>query len=431
MLLTAAAIAVLLILSAFFSGSETALTGASDAQMHRLQARGNKSARTVNRLLEHKGPLLGAILIGNNLVNILAAALATSLMIGAFGEAGIVYATAIMTVLIVMFSEILPKTYAMHNPDRVALGVAPIMRPLVQIFWPVTWATQILVRGTLRLFGMRLDPEEPFLSSAEELRGAIELHNGEDKAVSHERAMLRSVLDLAEVDVEEIMVHRKTIAMVNADDPAEEILDQILASPYTRIPIWRENTDNVIGVVHVKEILRALKNAEQGSGELNIEKLASAPWFIPETTRLLDQLEAFRSRREHFALVVDEYGSLMGVVTLEDILEEIVGDISDEHDVSMPGLRPQPDGSYIVDGHFTIRDLNRQLDWSLPDEEASTIAGLVLHESRRIPDEGQVFIFYGYRFEILRRMRHQITDIRLTPPKGSAASAPKTIESSS
>jgi Mg2+/Co2+ transporter CorB len=267
--------------------------------------------------------------------------------------------------------------------------------------------------------------------ASEELRGAIELHEGNDKAVQNERAMLRSVLDLAEVEVAEIMVHRKTVVSVNADDPADVILDQILASPHTRLPLWRGETDNVIGVVHVKEILRALNNREGEIEALNIEALAAAPWFVPETTRLLDQLETFRSRREHFALVVDEYGSLMGVVTLEDILEEIVGDISDEHDLAVPGLNPQPDGSLIVDGQFTIRDLNRQMEWSLPDEEAATIAGLVLHESRRIPEEGQVFIFYGFRFEILRRQRHQITSIRLSPPRKIEGITEKTSDQSS
>jgi Mg2+/Co2+ transporter CorB len=426
MVIISGAILILLILSAFFSGSETALTAASKPLMHQLDTQGNRRAALVNRLHERKGPLLGAILIGNNLVNILASALATSVLIGMFGEAGIAYATILMTLLIVMFSEILPKTYAMHNADRLALAVAPIMRPVVRLFSPLAWATQIIVRGVLGLFGMSLNPDEPFVPASEELRGAIALHDGDGKAIQNERAMLRSVLDLAEVEVEEIMVHRKTVVSVNADDPVDVILDQILASPHTRLPLWRGETDNVIGVVHVKEVLRALNNREGVIEALNFEAMATAPWFVPETTRLLDQLDAFRSRREHFALVVDEYGSLMGLVTLEDILEEIVGDISDEHDIAVPGLHPHPDGSLIVDGQFTIRDLNRQMEWSLPDEEAATIAGLVLHESRRIPDVGQVFIFYGFRFEILHRQRHQITSIRLSPPRNIKDNTAKT-----
>ncbi len=411
---TIVAIALLLILSAFFSGTETALTGSSRPLMHQLEQRGSRRARLVNQLHERKPHLIGAILIGNNLVNILASALATSALITAFGEAGIVYATLIMTSLVVMFAEILPKTYALQNSDRVSLRVAPIIQPIVFLLSPFTRTTSFIVRITLKIFGIQLNEPDEFDSKTDELRGAIELHEGEDEAIGHERAMLRSVLDLSEVDVGEIMVHRKTIAMINADDRPEEIVAQVLASQYTRLPLWRGNVDNIVGVIHAKELLRALQEHPNGAGELDIPTLAADPWFIPETTRLLDQLHSFRNRHEHFALVVDEYGSLMGVVTLEDILEEIVGDISDEHDVSVPGLRRQPNGSFIVDGKFTIRDLNRQLEWNLPDEEAATVAGLLLHESRRIPEVGQTFLFYGVRFEVLRRQRHQITSIKVT-----------------
>jgi Mg2+/Co2+ transporter CorB len=421
MLTMLVAITILLVLSAFFSGSETALTGASRPLMHQLETKGNSRAKTVNKLQERKGRLIGAILIGNNLVNILASALATSILIGMFGEAGIAYATIIMTALIVMFAEILPKTYALQNADRAALQIAPIIRPLVILLSPITFGTQWVVRIALRIFGIHLHSGEDFISKTDELRGAIELHQSEeddDDTVQHERAMLRSVLDLSEVDVGEIMVHRKTVAMINADEPAEEIVGQVLASQYTRLPLWRDQPENIIGVLHAKEVLRAIHENE-GNFNINIESLAAEAWFIPETTRLLDQLQAFRDRHEHFALVIDEYGSLEGVVTLEDILEEIVGDIADEHDISVPGLRPQSDGSYIVDGSFTIRDLNRHFEWNLPDEEASTIAGLILHESRRIPDVGQAFMFHGLRFDIMRRQRHQITAIRITPSNAS------------
>ena len=413
LMITVGAIALLLILSALFSGTETALTGSSHPLMHQLEQKGNKSAKLVNRLHERKGQLIGAILIGNNLVNILASALATSLLIAAFGEAGIAYATIVMTMLIVMFAEILPKTYALQNADRVALRVAPFMRPIVFLFSPLTNATSAIVRITLLIFGVKLQNKNGFVSGTEELRGAIELHEGDKASIQRERAMLRSVLDLAEVEVGEIMVHRKTVTMINADDPPEGIVAQVLASPYTRLPLWRENSDNIVGIIHAKELLRALLDQPGGAGSLDVPSLSADPWFVPETTHLLDQLQAFRDRHEHFALVVDEYGSLLGVVTLEDILEEIVGDISDEHDISVPGLRSQQDGSFIVDGQFTIRDLNRQLNWKLPDEEAATVAGLILHESRRIPEIGQTFLFYGVRFEVLHRMRHQITSIRV------------------
>jgi len=416
MLAITIAIICLIIISAFFSGSETALTAASRPLMHQLESKGSHGARIVNQLDARKGRLLGAILIGNNLVNILASALATSVLLTLVGDNAVAYATIIMTVVVVLFAEILPKTYAVHNADRMAILIAPVIQPIVFLFSPLSWAAQRVVRLTLNICGLKLRPEESFFSQTEILRGAIELHQGEEETVTRERAMLRSVLDLAEVEVGEIMSHRKSVYMINADDPLPAIVEQVLDSPYTRLPLWRNDTDNIVGVLHAKELLRALKALPEDQAHLDIEALAAKPWFVPETTRLLDQLQAFRDRHEHFALVVDEYGSLLGVVTLEDILEEIVGDITDEHDISVAGIRAQADGSYIIDGSVTIRDLNREMEWSLPDEEASTIAGLILHESRRIPEVGQTFMFFGFRFEILRRQRHQLTAVRVTPP---------------
>jgi Mg2+/Co2+ transporter CorB len=251
-------------------------------------------------------------------------------------------------------------------------------------------------------------------TTAEEL-GAIDL-DAAAEAPPASRAMLRSILDLAEVPVSDIMQHRRNIVMIDADQPAATVVEEVLASPYTRIPLWRGSTDNIVGVLHIRALLRALQAAGGNAAAIDVAGLAAPPWFIPENTNLLDQLQAFRKRREHFALVVDEYGTLLGIVTLEDILEEIVGDIADEHDLKMPpGVAPQPDGAWRVDGTVTIRDLNRELGWQLPDEHASTIAGLVLYEARRIPEAGQVFAFHGFRFEILERQRNQITRLRITP----------------
>jgi len=248
------------------------------------------------------------------------------------------------------------------------------------------------------------------------LRGAIELHAGEDEqVVRHERAMLRSVLDLAEVQVSEIMTHRRNIATIDANQPQNQAIEQILASPYTRVPLWRDDPDNIVGILHAKALLRAIRGHDNNTKPIDLIGLASDPWFIPEQTLLLDQLESFRQRREHFAVVVDEYGSLMGIVTLEDIIEEIVGDIDDEHDVTPHEVKREHDGSFVLDGSETIRDLNREYEWGLPDEEAATLAGLILHESRRIPQVGQSFIFHDFRFDILERQRHQITSVRVTP----------------
>ena len=417
MLTTILIIAFLLVLSAFFSGSETALTGASRPVMHQLEKNGNRRAEIINLLFNHKEHLIGAILLGNNLVNIFASALATSLLITIFGDAGVAYATITMTLLILIFSEILPKTYAIRNASQSALFVAPAIKVIVWILTPVTSSISFVVRGILKIFGIDFPAEDIFGTNSEELRGAIELHAGLDKNIKQERDMLRSVMDLGEVQVGEIIVHRKNITAVNANLSPTQLVAEVLDSPYTRLPLWQNDPENIVGVLHVKALFREISVLGDDLSKLDVLGLAADPWFIPEQTLLVDQLEAFQKRREHFALVVDEYGSLMGVVTLEDIIEEIVGDIDDEHDVSVSGVSPRPDGSYIVDGTVTIRDFNREFEWDIPDEEASTMAGLVLHESRRIPEVGQRFLFHGFRFEIISRHHHQITKLRLTPPK--------------
>ena len=413
-LATIGGIVVLLVLSGFFSSSETALTAASRPRMHLLEAKGDKRAGLVNRLRSEQDSMIGTILLGNNLVNILASALATSVLISLFGETGVVYATIAMTLLVLIFGEILPKTYAFRHADRLALTIAPTFLVLVRLLGPVMSAIQYFIRGVQRIFGVKYDGNQEWSATVEELRGAIEMHRGRGAMARDERAMLHSILDLADVDVEMVMQHRRDIFMIDAALPTSRIVEEALESPYTRIPLWRDTPDNIIGVMHAKAMLREVHAHTGDLDALDIDKIATPPWFIPESTTLLDQLQAFRRRREHFALVVDEYGALMGVVTLEDILEEIVGDISDEHDVAPIGVRPQRDGSYLVSGGVTVRDLNRRFGWDLPDQDAATIAGLVIHESKVIPQVGQIFHFHGFRFQIGRRQRNRITSLRMT-----------------
>ncbi len=417
MWMTIGVIVVLLLLGAFFSGAETALTGASRARMHQLEQEGNRKAKLVNRLREHKEHMIGALLLGNTLINILSSALATSLAIGIFGDRGVVYATILMTILVLIFAEVMPKTYAINYADRSALLLAPLVQAVVVVLTPITTSVSWIVRRLLGLFGVVV-LTDGLASNEEELRGAIELHRGVDTEgeVKEERAMLRSILDLTNVEVGEIMTHRRNVVMIDSALPPSEILDAVLESAFTRVPLWQGEPDNIIGVLHAKALLKEVHAYGDDLADLDILSIAHKPWFTPDTTTLFDQLQAFRQRREHFALVVDEYGSLMGVVTLEDILEEIVGDIADEHDLQVAGVTAETSGSYVVDGWVTIRDLNREFEWRLPDERASTIAGLVLNEARRIPDVGQTFVFYDFKFEILGRQRHQITSLRLTPP---------------
>ena len=415
---------VCLLLSAFFAGSETALTASSRASMARLQKQGNKRAGTVNRLLEQRERLLGALLFGNNAVNIAASVLATHFLLTLFGDVGVVYATVVMTILVVVFSEILPKTAAFNAPDRIALAVARPMYWFVKLFGPLLMAIEALVRWLLKFVGMTVGEDQEVLSAREELRGAVDLLHSEGDVETLDRDMFGGVLDLRDLVVSDVMIHRTNMITLNADDKPEDIVNTVIASPVTRLPLWRGNPENIVGVLHVKDLLRALHAVDGDAAKVDITGLLTPPWFVPEMRPVSEQLKAFRRRKTQLALVVDEYGEVEGLVTLEDILEEIVGDITDEHDVAMPGVRRQPDGSVSVDGAVPIRDLNRVMEWNLPDQEATTVAGLVIHEARSIPDVGQSFTFHGFRFRVLRRERNRITALRIQPlPRKPAARA--------
>ena len=411
--------------SAFFSGAETALTAASRARMHALEMDGDPSAKLVNRLIAMRSRLISAMLLGGQIVNIAASSFATSVLLVVAGDRGVVYATIIMTVLVVIFAEVLPKTIAIAYPDRVSLIIAPVVSFFVMIFWPIVAAVETFVRSLLWLCGMRQAERPTAGSGHDELRGAVDLLHREGGVERSERDMFGALLELGEIEVSDVMIHRTNMRTINADLAPAELVRAVLASPYTRMPVWRGEPDNIIGVLHAKDLFRALAAAGGDSSRLDIEDIALDAWFIPDTTTLRDQLQAFLRRKTHFALVVDEYGVVMGLVTLEDIIEEIVGDIKDEHDVAVQGMRPQPDGSVIVEGSVTIRDLNRAMDWNLPDEEATTIAGLVIHEARAIPEPRQVFLFHGFRFEVLRKNRNRIAALRIS---ALAAPATKTRE---
>ncbi|MDY0028517.1 MAG: HlyC/CorC family transporter [Pseudobdellovibrionaceae bacterium] len=405
----------LLVLSAFFSGSETALTAVSSARMHSAEKDGDKKAALVNKILGNKERMIGGLLLGNNIVNITASSLAAGTLISIFGDSGVVYASAAMTILVVIFSEVLPKTYALHHADNMARIVAPIVYAVIYVCAPITAVITKIVRASLAIVGVDISKVQAG-SHLEMLRGVIDMHTGPDEEVQKQRAMLRSILDLADVTVDEVMIHRKNVVMLDLDDPAEMLVDEIMKCPYSRIPLYRESPDNIVGVIHTKWLMRELKAVGGDVSSINLEAIASEPWFIPDTTVLYDQLQAFRERGEHFAFIVDEYGSFEGIVTLEDILEEIVGEISDEHDNHITGVRPQPNGTYMVNGDVTIRDLRRELDWELPDDDYTTVAGLLLYETRQIPKAGQKFKFHGFDFEVARRQRNQIALVRITPP---------------
>jgi Mg2+/Co2+ transporter CorB len=406
----------LMALSAMFSAAETALTGASRARMHQLERDGDRAAQRVNRLLSDQETMIGAVLLGNSLINILASALTTQVITRAIpGAWGVAAATGIMTVLILVFAEVLPKTLAILRSDDVARFLSGPALLVVKVFGPIIYTIQYVVRKTLGLFGVRLGMEMDVLAAHEEIRGAVEYHHAEGLVESHDRWMLGGVLDLAEMDVSEVMVHRKEITLIDGGQSARQVLKEVLESGHSRLPIYREEPENIVGVLHNKDLLKAIADADGKVEAIDMAAIVREPWFIPETTSLKDQLAAFLKRRAHFALVVDEYGALQGLVTLEDILEEIVGEIEDEHDIAPQGVTAAPDGSVSVDGSVTIRDLNRAMNWDLPDDEAVTVAGLLIHEARRIPDTGQTFSFHRHRFTVLERKANRITKLQIWP----------------
>jgi Mg2+/Co2+ transporter CorB len=407
---------VILGISALFSAGETALTAASRGRLHQMERDGDRAAKRANRLLTDQEKMIGAILMMQNVLNIGASAVATisidKVIPGPWGAA---ISTAIMTVLVLVFAEVLPKTLAITKPEDVARFMSRPVLWIVIFLGPVITAVQWFVRGTLRLFGVRLSMEVDVLAAHEEIRGAVEYHHEEGAVESGDRNMFRGVLDLSELDVSQVMVHRKQIELIDADLPSAQIIETALSFSHTRVPLYRDNPENIIGVLHARDLMSAMARAGGDPAKVDVATITREPWFIPDTTNLKDQLAAFLRQKMHFALVVDEYGALQGLVTLEDILEEIVGEIDDEHDAVFTSIRKQSDGSIHVDGDMPIRDLNRAMDWELPDDHAVTVAGLVIHEARTIPEPGQTFIFYDRKFQIMRKQRNQITAIKITP----------------
>ena len=401
--------------SAFFAASETALTAASPGHMHTLEKEGDPRAGVVMRLLKQRNRLIAALLLGNTLANIGGSAFTTSALVLLVGDKGAVYATVIMTVLLLVFAEVLPKTLAINHPDRLSLAVAKSISVFVAIFGPLLIGVELFVRFVLRLAGVEISHGRKALSPYDELMSAVDILHDEGNVERSARDMFRGALDLQVLHVSDVMIHRTKMRTLDADLPPETIVREVLASPFTRLPLWRERPDNFIGALHSKDLLRALQALNLDMSKLRVDDIMLQPWFVPQQTTLEDQLEAFLKRKTHFALVVDEFGEVMGLVTLEDILEEIVGDIRDEHDLAIQGVRPQTDGGVVVDGAVPLRDLNRVMAWELPDEEATTVAGLVIHEAGAIPEAGQVFSYHGFRFEVLRKTRNRVTSLRVTP----------------
>ncbi len=422
LVLTALAVTALLLISAFFSGSETALTAASRGVLKAQADKGSRGAKAALAVTDDNERMIGALLLGNNIANILSAALTTALLTDLFGSKGVAIATVMVTVLVLVFAEVLPKTVAIISPVPVAILVAPGVKLLITLFTPIVTTVRAFVRLILRIFGLRADPNRHILALREEIAGAISLGHSEGAVEKEDRDRLLGALDLADRTVDEIMRHRRETEMVDADLAPEEIVSMVLASSHSRLPVYRGSDENILGVIHAKDLLREVERLShlhethaQAMAALDVVKVAMKPYFIPDTTTLDEQMREFLKRRTHFALVVDEYGTLQGLITLEDILEEIVGEITDEFDLvdKSNALKKAEDGSYLVEGSMTIRDLNRATDWALPDDEANTVAGLVIHEAQMIPAQGQAFSFHGFRFEVVTRRENRLTRLKV------------------
>ena len=400
----------LLIISAFFSGSETALTAASRPKMYQLEKENNLRAKIVNFLKNKKERLIGTLLLGNNLVNTLATAIATSFFISLLGDnqKGILYSTIVMTLLILIFGEVLPKTIAINKADKFALLFAPFIKFLVTILSPFTYLINFFTRIILKLFKFEISTD--ISTSEDELRGTIDLH-AKSEGTTQEKDMLQGILDLDDLQVKEIMTHRKNIEVIYVNESINKNIKKILNSQFTRLPLYDKNSDKILGIINVKDVLKNINKKKK----LDLKLIAKNAWFIPETTSVLDQLQEFKKKQRHLAFVVDEYGVLMGIITLEDIIEEIVGDIEDEHDIKIKGAKKSKDGKYTISGNVTIRDMNREFGWNLPDKNASTLAGLIFHEIKTIPEPGKIFSFYGFRFEIINVRKNHIELVRVIP----------------
>ncbi|MDF2965608.1 MAG: Hemolysin-like protein [Rickettsiaceae bacterium] len=410
------AVIVLLVISGICSASETAVTGSSPGKMHKLKSEGSNRAALVVKLLKNKSRLISSLLVANTIVNIFSTSLVTSLFIDVYGEQGTAYASFFMSVVIIIFGEVLPKAIAVIHPEKIALAIAPLLNTLVLMMTPINALLNLIIKGTALIFNIS---KEQVVSATEEVRGMIEYQLEEGNVFKSDRDMLGGVLDLSSITVADIMTHRSHMFTINADLPLEEITKQALNTPFTRIPLWRDDKDNIVGVLHLRSLLKALHDNNFNYLKLKLDNFLTEPWFIPENVQVNLQLSEFRKRRNHFAIVVDEYGALRGVVTLEDAVEEIVGQIEDEHDIQRDLIVKQGENKYIIEGEAPIRDVNRELDWNLPDEDASTIAGLIMHETGRIPDEGEEFKLFNLKMTILRRQANRIRTllVELIEPK--------------
>ena len=401
----------LLIASGFFSGSETGLMSLNRYRLRNLVEKNHKGAQKAERLLTRPDRLIGVILLGNNFVNILASAIATVIGIRLFGEAGIWIATTALTIIVLIFSEVTPKTLAAFNPERYALPASYLLGPLLKIFYPLVWVITRVSNGLLRLFGVRLDEAGRMTLSSEELR--VVVSEAGSMIPQRHQEMLLSILDLEKVTVDDIMVPRNEIAGIDLADDWDEIAQQLTESQHTRMPVYEGDIDHVIGLVHLRRAVGLFQRNQLNKD--SFREIIRDAYFVPEGTPLHTQLINFQRERRRIALVVNEYGDIQGLVTLEDILEEIVGEFTTDPAASSRDIHVQEDGSFLVDGSITIRELNKALEWDLPSDGPKTLNGLILEYLEHSPDPGTSLLIADYPIEIVQTTGNAVKTVHIDP----------------
>jgi Mg2+/Co2+ transporter CorB len=414
------ALVFLIVLSAFFSAAEIGLMTLNRYRLRHLEESGHRGARLAARLLERPDRLLGVILLGNNFANITASSVATLLALELYGEKAIAIAAGLLTFVILVFAEVAPKTLAALNPERVAFPAAYVLAPLLRVLYPLVWLTNILANLVLRTFGVSVHRQLSHEVTAEELRALV--READVLIPQSHQEMLLAILDLEKVTVDEVMVPRNRIEGVNLDTEWDDIVRQLTGSRYTRLPAYRGSLDNVVGIVHVRRVLNLMH--ENRLNRTSLDQLVVEPYFIPSATPLNTQLLNFKQVKRRLGLVVDEYGDIQGLVTLDMILEEIVGDFTTRALGQIEDVHPAPDGSFLVRGGVSLRDLNRQLGWTLPTEASHTLNGLILEYLEDIPAPGTSLMVHGYAVEILRTRGTAIELARVRPAAPEGATEP-------
>jgi Mg2+/Co2+ transporter CorB len=411
LLISVICIILLLAFSSFLAAAETAITASSPGKIQKLKAKGNLRADLVLMILKTKEQVISTLLIGNSLINTICTTMATGIFIEWLGDnLGTIVSSAVMAIVIIVFAEVVPKAIAVAKAEEIAIFASPIIRVFLRILRPLNYVLDLIIKIFCYIFKINL---KSTISGTDEVRGVIEHHHQEGNVYKVDRDMLGGVLDIRDMVVSEIMVHRSSMVSIDIDLPNEEIISYALSSAYTRIPVWKNNQENVIGVLHIKDLLRKLYDSGNDLKNFNIKDSITEPWFIPDHALVIQQLNAFRDKKNHLAIVVDEYGGLQGIITLEDILEEIVGQIYDEHDSFIHDIRQKSETEFIIDGATTIRDLNRELNWNLPDDNANTIAGFIIFEMKKIPNQGEVLKLDNMHISIIKKMKNRIKTVRI------------------